>query len=98
MRAKWAQLAQRSAQRKEGDRWRCHRSPLRTHSDGPSSGHQATPEAVSNSLRPIPHAELAEQPAGVSLDSVLRQVQLPPDLAVALTLAHSAENLELALG
>ncbi|MBB5954923.1 hypothetical protein FHS29_001493 [Saccharothrix tamanrassetensis] len=49
-------------------------------------------------LGAVAHAELAEQPAGVGLDGVLRQVELAPDLPVALALAHPAQHLEFPLG
>jgi hypothetical protein len=53
---------------------------------------------VRHCLGTVPHAKLAEQPAGVRLDCVLGQVELPADLAVALALAHPPQHLQLALG
>src|SRR4029079_2492459 len=47
------------------------------------SAHEAPAEAHSDRVRAIGGAQLAEQPARVGLDGVLRQVQLAADLGVA---------------
>src|SRR5947207_936376 len=62
------------------------------------SADQPAAEAVGDGLSTVAHAELAEQPAGVGLDRVLGEVELAADLAVALALAHPAQNLKLPLG
>ena len=51
---------------------------------------------MGHGLRPVAHAQLAEQPPGVGLHGVLRQVELTADLAVALALRHAPEDLQLA--
>src|SRR6185312_4536810 len=62
------------------------------------SGDEAAAEAVRDGLCAVSHAQLAEEPAGVGLDCVLGEVELAADLAVALALAHAAENLQFPLG
>ncbi|MCO5606958.1 hypothetical protein L7F22_061149 [Adiantum nelumboides] len=61
-------------------------------------GDETAAEALGDGLGPVGRRELAEQAAGVGLDGVLGQVELAPDLAVALALAHPAQDLHLALG
>ena len=63
-----------------------------------SSGDQPGPEPGGHRVRAVPGAELAEQPAGVGLDGVLRDEQLPADLRVALAVGHAEQHLHLALG
>src|SRR5690606_16526104 len=62
------------------------------------SGNETSSEPVRHRLRPVPHAQLAEQPPGVRLHRVLGQVQLTADLPVALALAHAAQHLQLPFG
>src|ERR1700754_517837 len=61
-------------------------------------GDQPAPETVCDRLCAVADTELAEQPSRVGLDGVLGQVELAADLAVALALAHPAQDLQLALG
>jgi hypothetical protein len=62
------------------------------------SGHQATPESVGDGLGPVSHAQFSEEPAGMRFHGVLGQIQLSPDLSIALPLAHSPQNLQFSLG
>src|ERR1041384_3470108 len=60
-------------------------------------GHEAAAEAVGDRLSAVADTQLAEQPPRVGLHGVFGQVELAPDLTVALALAHAAQHLELAL-
>jgi len=64
----------------------------------PESAHETPAEAQRHRLRSVVHAHLAKETAGMSLDRVLGQVQLPANGTVALALAHAAEHLEFTLG
>ena len=59
---------------------------------------QAATKAHRNSLCPVPSTQLAEEPTSVGFDGVLGQEQFLADLAVRLTLAHAAQNLEFPFG
>src|ERR1700712_786442 len=78
--------------------------PTRRVVPGPDSGpgggsaHETAAEALGHRLRAVGRRELAEQAPRVRLDGVLGQVELAPDLTVALALAHPAQDLHLALG
>src|SRR6476469_6199596 len=63
-----------------------------------SLGDEPSPEPVRHGLSTIPNAQLPEQPASVRLDRVLRQVELAPDLPVALAHRHPAKHLQFAVG
>src|SRR5512132_3821941 len=64
---------------------------------GPSP-HKTPAIAKSNGVGAVDRTKLLEQPASMGLHSVLRQEQGPPNLGVAPTLAHTGEDLQLALG
>jgi hypothetical protein len=49
-------------------------------------------------LRPAPRAQLVEETAGVSLNSVFTDEEFVGDFAVAQSLRHQFENLELTPG
>ncbi len=55
--------------------------------------HEAATETVCDRLSTIADAEFTEQPPGMRLHSVLGEIQLTSDLAVALALAHAAQHL-----
>jgi hypothetical protein len=62
------------------------------------SGNETTAHAVRHGVSAVADSQLPEQPPGVCLNGVLRQMQFPPDLAVAQTSGHTAQHLKLALG
>jgi len=57
------------------------------------SGDQTATETDGHRLGAVPGSQLAEQPARVRLDGVLRQEQFFADLTVGLTLTHPAQYL-----